>query len=77
MRLLVIVVAVAMKTKRFYVVGSCCCRSCKRVFDCEAELSGHLSYNGYCNGGADRVVRDFAQIILNYRRLKMNERRDE
>jgi len=59
------VVAVAMKkrTRR----GFCCCRSCKRTFGSEADFLLHLSCDGYCRGGADRVVREIASIILNYR----------
>ena len=52
--------AVAMKIKR----GFCCCRSCKGVFDSEAEYLGHLSCDGFCRRGADRVVRDIARIVL-------------
>ena len=33
----------------------------------EADLLLHLSCDGYCRGGADRVVREIASIILNYR----------
>lgn len=52
--------AVAMKTK----LGFCCCRSCKRVFDTEADFLLHLSCEGFCRRGADRVVRDIARIVL-------------
>ena len=60
-------VAVAMNkhTRR----GSCCCRSCKGIFDSEADFELHLSCDGYCRGGADRVVREIAWIILNSRRV--------
>jgi hypothetical protein len=49
-----------MKIKR----GFCCCHSCKAVFDSEADYLLHLSCDGYCRRGADRVVRDIARIIL-------------
>jgi len=45
--------------------GFCCCRSCKDVFDREADYLGHLSCDGYCRGGADRVVREIAWKVLN------------
>lgn len=54
-------VAVAMKPR---LEGFCCCRSCKGVFDSEGEFLGHLSCDGFCRRGADRVVRDIARIIL-------------
>lgn len=47
--------------------GFCCCRSCKGVFDREADYLGHLSCDGYCRGGADRVVREISWIVLNSR----------
>jgi hypothetical protein len=47
--------------------GFCCCRSCKSVFDSEADFLGHLSCEGFCRGGADRVVREIAWIILHSR----------
>lgn len=56
--------AVAMKIKR----GFCCCRSCKDIFDSEADYMLHLSCDGFCRGGADRVVRDIARIVLFSRR---------
>jgi hypothetical protein len=56
--------AVAMKIKR----GFCCCRSCKSVFDSEADYILHLSCDGFCRGGADRVVRDIARKIMFSRR---------
>jgi hypothetical protein len=57
------VVAVAMKTK----LGFCCCRSCKDVFDSEADYILHLSCDGFCCRGADRVVREIGRIILSSR----------
>lgn len=63
-----------MKRKRVYVNGSCCCRSCKRIFDSDRELQDHLSYDGYCHDWADSVIRDFERIILNYREKKMREK---
>ena len=59
------VVAVAVKKRSR--CGFCCCRSCKKVFDTEGDFLLHLSCDGYCRGGADRVVREIASIILNYR----------
>jgi hypothetical protein len=56
-------VAVAMKIKR----GFCCCRSCKDVFDSEADYILHLSWDDSCRRGADRVVREIAWIILHSR----------
>jgi hypothetical protein len=58
-------VAAAMKkrTRR----GFCCCRSYKGILDSQADYLLHLSYDGYCGGGADRVVREIARIILNSR----------
>lgn len=47
--------------------GFCCCRSCKGVFDREADYLGHLSCDGYCRGGADRVVREISWIVSNSR----------
>lgn len=45
----------------------CCCRFCKRTFGSEADFLLHLSCDGYCRGGADRVVREIARIILSSR----------
>ena len=59
-------VAVAMK-KRIIECSYCCCRGCKRGFDSLGEFLGHLSYDGYCRGGADRVVREIAWIISSFR----------
>jgi hypothetical protein len=47
--------------------GFCCCRSCKDVFETEADFLVHLSVDGYCRDGVDRVVREIARIILNSR----------
>jgi hypothetical protein len=58
-------VAVAMKKRSER--GFCCCRSCKGIFGSEADFLLHLSCDGYCRGGADRVVREIASTILNYR----------
>jgi hypothetical protein len=58
-------VAVAMKKRSNR--GFCCCRSCKDIFDREADYLGHLSYDGYCRGGADRVVGEIAWRVLNSR----------
>lgn len=42
----------------------CCCRCCRCAFGSEVEFLGHLSIDGFCRRGADRVVRDVARIIL-------------
>jgi hypothetical protein len=41
----------------------CCCRGCRRGFDRSGEFFGHLSYDGYCCGVADRVVREIANLV--------------
>lgn len=61
---MIMVAAVAMKIKR----GFCCCRSCKNVFDSEADYLLHLSCDGFCRRGADRVFREIARMILSSRR---------
>jgi hypothetical protein len=47
--------------------GFCCCRSCRETFLAEADFQGHLSVEGYCRGGPDRIIREIAWIILNSR----------
>jgi hypothetical protein len=51
--------------------GFCCCRSCKDVFDSEADFLGHLSCDGYCRGGPDRVVREISRIVSSYSRARV------
>jgi hypothetical protein len=48
--------------------GFCCCRSCLDVFETETDFLGHLSVDGYCRGGADRVVREISRIVSSYGR---------
>jgi hypothetical protein len=52
-----------MKTK----LGFCCCRACKSVFDSEADFLLHLSRDGFCRRGADRVVREIGRIVFGSR----------
>ena len=46
--------------------GFCCCRSCKDIFASEADYLGHLSGDGFCRGGADRVVREISGIVSSH-----------
>jgi hypothetical protein len=44
----------------------CCCRSCKESFVTEADFLGHLSIDGYCRDGVDRVVREIAKLVQDH-----------
>lgn len=45
---------------RFLILNVACCLGW-------ADFQGHLSVEGYCHGGPDRVVREIARIVLNSR----------
>lgn len=55
---------------RSVVGGVCCCRSCKAVFDSEAEFLAHLSVDGFCREGADRIVFEFGRMLIPWRRTR-------